>query len=209
MRVMSGKSALCALIPALFIFVLPAAGLGNEDLVRAKIGIQIRSGDTILRAKSRDRLKKGDYLRIYVHPEFSSHVYVVHSDQETATLLNTVRQGLQSSTLVMPSLQQYYQVDGESSRETFTIVCSSGELEEIPRLFKDGRIPQPEWAALEEDLEERGKIELGSDTEKPFALAGNVRGVGNDALGDAFFDRLRVSSGKSIIVKKFVFQVVR
>ena len=69
----------------------------QEEKVRAKIGIQISSGDHIVRAKSQDRLKAGDLLRIYVHPEKTSHVYVIHTDLKEATFLNMVQQRIQSS----------------------------------------------------------------------------------------------------------------
>ena len=46
----------------------------QEEKVRAKIGIQIRSGDRIKRAKSQDRLKPLDLLRIYVHPDLISPI---------------------------------------------------------------------------------------------------------------------------------------
>ena len=112
--------------------VLP--GLSQEKTVRAKIGILVKSGDQIIKAKSRDRLKAGDLVRIYVHPEVSSYVYVVHRDQKTVTLLNMVEQRIQSSSLVLPSVQEFYQVDGQSPVETFTVICSPKEVKEISSL---------------------------------------------------------------------------
>ena len=116
--------------------IIPA--LCQENNIRAKIGIQIKSGERAVRAKSRDRLRAGDLIRIYVHPERSSIVYVIHSDGKTATLLNLVQQKIQSSTLVMPSIQEFYQVDGASPKETFTIICSPRELKEALELFETG-----------------------------------------------------------------------
>ncbi len=182
----------------------------SEDRVRAKIGIQIVSGDRVMRAKSRDRLKAGDMLRIYVHPERGCYVYVVHSDGRTATLLNTVEQRLQGSTLVMPSLQQYYQVDGESKAESFTIVCSPKALPEVSDLLENGESAHGRWTAVKEDLSRRSRIDLTQDSEKPFAIAGNVRGAGGGgaAKGDPFSSKLQIFSGRSLLVKQYDFRVV-
>jgi hypothetical protein len=178
-----------------------------EDLIRAKVGIQIRSGDRVMRAKSRDRLKTGDYLRLYVHPEHGSYVYVIHSDQKTATLLNTIRQTIQSSTLVMPSLQQYYQVDGKSKIESFTIICSPNQIDELSKLFKNGSTSHKEWEKIKKDLSSKSEIQLASNTEKPFAIAGNVRGAGDDVKGDPFSKELQVFSGKTMVLKHYEFRV--
>lgn len=197
-----------ALLVVLLIFLLSGSAL-CQDFIRAKIGIQIRSGDKILRAKSRDRLKTGDYLRLYVHPEHSSFVYVIHSDQQQATLLNSVRQTEQSSTLVMPSLQQYYQVDGQSRTESFAIICSPEEIEEVSSLFEEGSVPRLEWERLEKELSSKSEIQLEGDTRKPFAIAGNVRGAVGDVSGDPFSSKLQVFSGKKMVVKNYQFRVVK
>ena len=179
----------------------------QEEKVRAKIGIQIKSGDRIMRAKSQDRLKAGDLLRIYVHPEKTSHVYVVHTDLREATLLNMVEQKIQSSTVVMPSLQEFYQVDGKSQKETFTIIISPDELPEALDVLGTGNAPYSKWAEIEEVLLEKSKIDLSQKTEKPFAISGNVRGaVGSDDV-DPFVGKLQIFSGKSILIKRYEFRV--
>ena len=142
----------------------------QEGKVRAKIGIQIRSGDRIMRAKSQDRLKAHDLLRIYVHPEKTSHVYVVHTDLKKATLLNMVQQQIQTSTLVMPSLQEFYQIDGKSQKETFTIIISPDELPEALEVFGTGKASYSSWVEVEKVLLERSKVDLSQKTEKPFSI---------------------------------------
>ena len=174
--------------------------------MRAKIGILVKSGDQIIRAKSRDRLKAGDLVRIYVHPEVSSYVYVVHRDQKTVTLLNMVEQRIQSSTLVLPSVQEYYQVDGQSPVETFTVICSPKEVKEISSLASS-QMTHDRWVSLEKDLLKKGEIDLAQKSEKPFAIAGNVRGAGDAAGGDAFVRELQIFSGKSILVRQYEFSV--
>lgn len=181
-------------------------GLSQEQIVRAKIGILVKSGDQILKAKSRDRLKAGDLVRIYVHPEVSSYIYVVHRDQKTVTLLNMVEQKIQSSTLVLPSVQEFYQVDGQSPVETFTVICSPREVKEIASLVS-AQMTHDRWVSLEKDLLRKGEIDLAQKSEKPFAIAGNVRGAGDAAGGDAFVRELQIFSGKSILVKQYEFNV--
>ena len=195
-----------ALIFILTIFLGDARS--EEDRIRAKIGIQIKSGDRMMRAKSRDRLIKDDMLRIYVHPEKSCYVYVVHADDKEPTLLNMVEQKVQGSTLVMPSLDEYYQVDGNSPKESFTIIVSHEELTDITNLFNDNKVSLSKWEEMEKRLIQEGKIDLSEKTEKPFPLAGNVRGAGPDDR-DPFMRDLQIYSGKSVLVKRYEFRVKR
>lgn len=181
--------------------------VAQEHRVRAKIGIQIRSGDRMMRARSRDRLKAGDLLRIYVHPEETSHVLVVYSDTKTARLLNLVHQKTRSSTLAMPSLKEFYQVDGESPIQTFTIICSPDPLTEALRVLRTGEAPYSSWAKVEKKLLDKSRIDLSQQTEKPFSIAGNVRGVGSVSNLDPFVDELQIFSGRSLLVKKYEFRV--
>ena len=183
---------------------LPA--LSQEKMVRAKIGILVKSGDQVMRAKSRDRLKAGDLVRIYVHPEVSSYVYVVHTDQKRVTLLNMVEQKIQSSTMVLPSIQEFYQVDGDSPVETFTIICSPDEVKEASALLGSA-MTYERWASVERELQKRGEIDLSQKAERPFAIAGNVRGAGDAGAGDSFISELQIFSGKAVLVRQYEFAV--
>lgn len=183
---------------------LPAPA--QDKTVRAKIGILVKSGDQILKAKSKDRLKAGDLLRIYVHPEVSSYVYVVHSDLKTVTLLNMVEQKIQSSTMVLPSVQEFFQVDGKSAVETFTVICSPEEVKAVSALV-NSRMTTERWDNLQRELAKKGENELVDKSERPFAIAGNVRGAGDAAGGDPFVKELQIFSGKSVLVKQYEFTV--
>ena len=179
----------------------------QEERVRAKVGIQIRSGDQIISAKSKDRLNVNDLIRIYVYPEETSHIYVVHSDLKEVTLLNVVQQMKRSSTLVMPSLDEFFQADGTSSTETFTIIISPKELTEVTEVLKNGTAPYKEWIGVEESLLDKSKIDLSQDVEKPFSIAGNVRGIESTSDIDPFVNSLKIFSGKSLLVKRYEFRV--
>lgn len=178
---------------------------GEVERVRAKIGVKIKRGEQVYRAKSRERIQAGDLLRIYVHPERSSYIYVVHTDGKTAQLLNLTRQKAQSSTLVLPSVQTYYKVDGKSPREGLVIVCSPEELPDLSGLEK-GDTAYDEWAKMEKGLVEKSRVVVTGNDEPRFEIAGNVRGVG-PGDGDPFVEELRVFSGKGVLVKKYELEV--
>lgn len=191
-------------------FILSAVGftysLSEERKVRAKIGIQIKSEDNIKRAKSMDRVDRSDFLRIYVLPEEPLHVYVVHTDYNTATLLNAETDKFPKVTqLTIPSSKEFYQVDGKSRIERFSVVCSPDELIEMSELFGSGSVSHQKWAAYETALRQRSEIDLNQRIEKPFAIAGNVRGNKSDT--DVFIQALPIFSGNHILVRTYEFRV--
>lgn len=178
----------------------------EDSIVRAKIGIQIKSKDKNSMAKSRDRLKSGDLLRIYIYPEKISYIYVVYSDKKKASLLNIVKQKELNSSLVLPSVNEYYEIDGNSAFEMFTIICSPIELSQISNLvsYDDSYV---KWASLKEDLIQKSKIVLTEKSAAPFAIAGNVRGDIKSETNDSFIKKLHIFSGKSFVVKQYEFKV--
>ena len=191
------------MVALLLVFVLSAGA--QEGVVRAKIGVLVKSGDKAIRAKSRDTVKAGDLVRVYVHPEKRAYIYVVHTDLETATLLNSDQKKTEGTTLILPSVQDFYEVDGNSSIENITIVCSPQDIKEVSDLLKSGEAPRSRWKTLEETLYEKSKIVLTSKAEKPFTIAGNVRG--DSGAGDPFLNKLRIYAGKSLLVKRYEFRV--
>ena len=195
-----GLGALC------WVWALPPAG-GQEERVRAKVGIEVKSGDHVRRAKSRDALRSGDFLRLHVRPEAPCHVYVVYADQKTATVLKEARHEIGAATLSMPSPTQYYQVDGQSAVERFTVICSPGAVPELAPLLEAGSVPYAAWAEIERGLRDRSSIGLTQDVEKPFAIAGNVRGPGEEPQADSFAARLPIFSGKSLVLRGYEFRV--
>lgn len=191
--------------------VLLAAGFvpcdAQAQAVRAKLGVLIKSGDQETRARGKDRLKAGDRLRIYVVPEERSWIYVVHSDGKNVTLLKKVEKSAPASPLTLPSSGEFYQVDGSSPVETITIVCSPEEVKDLSELA-GSQPPVEKWKEMEKELMRRGEIELGQKAEKPFPIAGNVRGeksVPPDA--DVFPEQLQIHSGNTLLVKQYEFSV--
>jgi hypothetical protein len=177
-----------------------------QDLVRAKIGIQVRSGERTAPAKTTETVKAGDRLRVNVVPEDDAYVYVVHNDGKTLTLLNAqnAKTRMNKGLLVaLPTPETFYQIDGTSDKESITVICSPTEIREVASLFSSANVPQKNWLSLEKELLDKSKIDLTQPADKPFQIAGNVRSIGNDP----FMDTLQIFSGKSLVVKRYDFQV--
>lgn len=188
---------LCMQLPA------PAAA---QDRVRAKVGIQVRSGESSTPAKATETVKAGDFLRVYVVPEDNAYIYVVHTDGNTSTLLNAQNAHTpmpKGSVVTLPGPETSYQIDGTSTKESITVICSPTELREVVTMFRSTNVPQQNWTALEKTLLEKSKIDLTQRADKPFQIAGNVRSLNNNAV----LDNLPISSGKTFVVKKYDFQV--
>jgi hypothetical protein len=212
--------AIAGLISSEYIFPTLLHAVDNSNKVRAKIGVQI-SGDRIIRAKSKEILKVGDAVRLYVHSEASCYVYIVHTDGKNVNLLNITEQKIQSSTLILPSAQAFYEIDGQSDMEKFTIICTPQPIEQLAGMEKR-TLTSSDWSALESELQKKSAI-LDSDEESPFiingsvaAIAGNVRGVSNTistiknssgANDDPFLKELQIFSGNNLVIKTYQFKI--
>ncbi len=200
---------LCLFLIPICLFVLSIGAntaFCDDQNIRAKIGVQISSSGKSKLAKSRDRLKSGDLLRIYVHPEKASYIYVVYSDKKDISLLSMTQQRILSSSLVLPSVNEYYEIDGASKFERFTIICSPKEINEIPHFF-DSNPSFKKWEALEKELDDKSKIQLNEKSDTPFAIAGNVRGGISPDQGSSLVKKLKIFTGKSMVVRKYEFKI--
>ena len=202
---MRSRSIISILLLSVFLFVFGSAPIVSaQELVRAKIGVEIFSGKRSFPAKSKSRLKVGDAFRVYVMPEKDCYVYVVNSDRENAVLLNfgdshLVKQG---SLKFFPSRRNRFQPDGLVTDEFLAVICSPKKLNAITNLFSSGNAPSEQWASLEKELVSSSLISLSEVTTKPVPLAGNVRG-----LLTPFVEQMRTSSGNSLLVKRYHFHV--
>ncbi|SLM28256.1 exported hypothetical protein [Desulfamplus magnetovallimortis] len=187
----------------------------KNSIVRAKIGIQIQSGEKAYRSRSRERLLPGDLIRLYVHTENSCYLYVVHTDTNSVNLLNITEQKIQSSTLILPSAQAFYEIDGTSSMEKITIICTPEKLPELS-VMESRNLTYKEWSDTELALKNRSKLLVVDEEHETFAIAGNVRGLdGNSKTGaqtnsvnsDQFLKELQIFSGNGLLVKKYEFQI--
>src|SRR5919204_2072956 len=109
-----------------------------QDRVRAKVGIQVHSGDRTAPAKTTEAVKAGDFLRVYVVPEGEAYVYVVHNDGKNPTLLNAqnaTTKVTKGGLVALPAPEKFYQIDGGSDKESITVLCSPTEIREVASLF--------------------------------------------------------------------------
>lgn len=203
-------------------FIMPmvlANEIGEEesDIVRAKIGIQVQSQNKVFRARARERLRAGDLIRLYVHPEKSCFVYIVHSDGNLVNLLNMTHQEVQSATLILPSAQAFFEFDGKSAMEGLTIICSPQKLDELSTLATKG-LAHDQWLIVENKLLEQSKRLVTDEDHQSFAIAGNVRGLDGAVKGekplnatalnnDAFLKELQIFSGKGLLIKTYAFKI--
>jgi len=202
-------------IICLCIFLLGSVILADEPqkIVRAKIGIRIRSGDEVRRATVRERVKVGDRLRVYVIPEPDpAYIYVIHSDQKTVAQLNKAEQHKIPKDFVLmlpsPSKEDFYQIDGESPLEYITVICSPDQLSELEDLLKAEDLSYEKWREVEQKLIEQSQIDLRDQVSKSWIIAGAIKDpAGAIRDPDPFLKKLQIFSGKSLVVRKYEFRV--
>ena len=187
----------------LFVFG-SASVVSAEEMVRAKIGVEIYSGKQTFPAKSRVRLKVGDTFRIYVMPEKDCYIYVINADKKNAMLLNPgdSKRVPKGSVKFLPSMKNRFQPDGLVNEEFLTVICSPKKLTRVTDLFTSGSAPFDQWASLEKELVSSSRISLNEEITKPVPLAGNVR-----SNPIPFVEKMRTSSGKSLLLKRYHFHV--
>ncbi len=191
-----------------FLIIGMTSPVAAQEMVRAKIGIELFSGNGSTRARTVEHIKTRDKLRIHVISEKDTYVYVVHTDQNKVTLLNKSKI-IKNSALVLPPDNEYYLPDGLSETELFTVICSPDELTEMSTLFSSKNVSYSKWSEFEKRLVKKSRIDLEEKSVKPFEMAGNVRGNIESSKGRPVWslDSLPLYSGKSLLVKKFRFNV--
>jgi len=202
---MKSRSVISVLLWSIVLIGFGSASVVSADeLVRAKIGVEIYSGKQTFPAKKRVRLKVGDAFRVYVMPEINCYVYVINSDKKSATLLNPKdsQQVLKGSLKFFPSIENRFQPDGLVTEEFLTVICSPKKLEKVTNLFASGSAPFDQWASLKKELASLSRISLSEETSKPMPLAGSVR-----SQQTPFVEQMRISSGKSLLLKSYHFHV--
>jgi hypothetical protein len=198
----------CSICLCIF-FLGSVATSADEDqkIVRAKIGIQVRSGNEVRRAAAHERIKEEDRLRVYLIPEpEAAYIYVIHANQNTVVQLNNKKEQhkiLKGILLILPSTDkdEFYQIDGKHSLEYITVICSPIQLSEIEILLKSEDLSYKKWLEIEQKLIEKSHIDLRDQVSKPWLVAGAVRPA------DPFLKELQIFSGKSLVVRKYEFRV--
>lgn len=191
------------------------AGTSSEaEIVRAQIGVRIQAREPgASRARAREVLKAGDEIRLYVHPEKSAYIYILHDDGRNVNLLNITEQKVQSATLILPSAQSWYVIDGRSNLENLTIICTPQELPEVA-VLETASVVWSDWQVLKNTLIENSQLLTVDEPRTPIALAGNIRGMNTSMSADTgtfaadpFLKELEVFSGKGLLIKTYTFRI--
>lgn len=176
-----------------------------DNAIKAKIGVMKKSGDDVKKAKSNDNALAGDEVRVFVVPENDCHVYVVFNDGKSAVLLTTKYVSAKKA-LILPGEKNFYKFDKNSKTGEFFVYCSSEKMGEIDKIFKGkSSINSSDWKTVASKIENENKESVSDDADKPITMAGNVRGA--NVSNEQFQKTLQSFSGKSMIIKKYIFSV--
>lgn len=194
-------------IGSTFLLLAFAAPAMPQQLVHAKVAIQVVSNGKVTTARSKDKLAKGDKLRLYIEPQEEMFLYVVHTDQNATGLLAKTNTSATAASelVVLPSESEYYEIDGNSSFEQITIICAKKRQSKIESLFSENAPSLAAWQETELALLQQYQIDLNESTDKPFGIAGNVRNLGDES--SSIIEQMIMYSGKSMVIKRYEFRV--
>ena len=182
----------------------------KQEIVRARIGIEIRTGGKSRLAKMYDQVMAGDTYRVYAVPEPDpGYVYVICADRKTADLLNKTEEVVipKDNVLLLPSRTELYQFTEDDPDILITIICSATPLPGIENLFKNQQCPVATWKDIEPQLIKDSTInDLSKLPDKPWTLAGVTREHVPKEIADVL-EKLKISSGKSLVMKRYEFRV--
>lgn len=192
------KTFNCFLLFNFFVF-----GFTPNDTVKAKIAILHKAGEIYNPLKTKDRLKAGEMLRVFVLPAKDCFVYVVHSGDNESFLLCQTQLKAKKDTLLLPNPEDYYIFDEAGIKERITIFCSAKRINEIEKLFAKSELaPSSSWNDIETKLLALNKLNLNENSDKPFSLAGNVSAVNED-----FIETMQSFVGKDMLIRKYEIEV--
>ena len=196
------KTLTCFLLFNFFVF-----GFIPNDTVKAKIAILHKAGEIYNSLKTKDRLRAGEMLRVFVLPAnppgADCFVYVVHSGSKESFLLCKTQLKSKQDTLLLPNSDDYYIFDEAGVKERITIFCSAKKINEIEKLFAMSELaPSSSWNEVETKLIALNKSNLNETSDKPFPLAGNV-----SAVNDDFIESMQLFVGKDMLIRKYEIEV--
>lgn len=204
------KHLIYACLSFLVMGTIIAVAEERPDIVRAKIGLQLRSGDQERWAKTQERVKSDDSYRIYVMPEADAYIYVLYMNNGTVELLGERQYiDISSSELpvgIWPSLEDLYQFDATNTQEDIITICSPVEIPDVEHMLTSQEVLSEKWAPIEQQLVDQSTIDLSSRVEKPWDIAATVRGQ-NMEFYTWLYDELPTYSGKSLVIKHYEFRV--
>lgn len=176
-----------------------------ETVVSVKVGIEVKpkKGNSFP-AKAIDQIKVGDELQVHVIPQRECYLYVIYSDQRESVLLKS---GVASENieLVLPAVNQSYQLEKMLEQQEITIICDIEERKEIAKVFQSGKTKFSVWRPLEEKLVKENKKVFLTSTSKNERFGGDSRAFGFRPPWSTKL--LPTISGKSYLIKRYRFHV--
>lgn len=185
--------------------MLLSENISAQDKIQIKVGIFQKIGEESIRLKSKDRLKINDEFRIYISPLEAVYVYAIFSDQKSSYLLNaeeTKSVWKKDQLVALPSDSEYYQIDTGTEKCKVTIICSKNKLNSLVKLFSSENVAERKKWDIEEKKYKTDDLDLNDSSDKPFVIAGNVRGEESEIL-----NKLQLVKGKSTLIKTYEFEI--
>jgi len=187
----------------LLILSIPGFGFTPKDSVKARIAILHKAGENYNPLKTKDRLKVGEMLRVFVLPSTSCFVYAVHTGSKESFLLCKTELKAGKDTLLLPTPEDYYIFDEGGVKEKITIFCSTKKINEIEKLFMSSElVPTKSWNDVETKLISQNKSNLSETSDKPFPMAGNVSAINED-----FIEAMQMFVGVNMLIRKYEIEV--
>ncbi len=181
-----------------------------QDIVRVKIGLELRSAGESRWAKTCEEVTVGDTFRIYVLPEFeAADIYVVYIDRtEKRILTQQYVKITQAEVAILPSKKEMSAIEEGDRLQHLTIIYSPFTLPELAQRLDEQEMSYSQWLEVEEQLIAQSKIDLRSDVEKPWEMAATVRDDDDDAIFKYHLQQeLPTFSGKSFVVRTYEFRI--
>lgn len=196
------KSSLTLLLSACLALGALAAAPARLSI---DLGLRIFDGEQARPARTTNRARAGERIALYVRPHETVVLYIIESNDKQARLVHRVSARKAREQILPPGKTSL-----KSGQWDYVVVAAPRGVPALDQLFRKGTTPAADWQKLEQELTERSRIELGSASDKPPALAANVRsakpGAGRTDR-DAFFKELKTYSGNGLLVRTFTFKV--
>ncbi len=176
----------------------------SQSTVKAKIGVYVNESGKLKLLKSTDKMKVGAQFRVCVQSLEKEYIYAIYRDNNFTHLLNSKNNGAiyeSGKSILLPSVSEFYTIDAKSPSIRVLVVCSKTKIDDIEKVFAGkGKISTDGWSVCEQKLLDAQK-KISEPSTKPFAIAGNVRAVGD------LFAQLPALSGKEILMRKYEIEV--
>lgn len=173
--------------------------------LQAKIGVLIKSGESISNLRANDIVRQNNEMQILVKPlSGSCFVYVLFFQNDQVNLLNVKPfKAARFEVLALPASNEYFRFDAKSTKANLIIIASKEKLESIENLFGGSRsIPVSRWKTVESKMSLLAMNDIKDESKKPFNIAGNVRGSLQD-----FINSLPALTGNSILTRTYDIEI--